>query len=123
MFCCPGFQNNVEAAGERGIAVLVKKTPEGTMFVLQSRGIAFDDESKIRPMPGAPDIKIRVSCTTGLRYCPACGRRLQELVEASPRAFEELAEKHKKFFGARRVLANAGVPTNDETDFARFELW
>jgi len=96
MFCCPGFQNNVEAAGERGIAILVKVTSEGIMFVLQSRGIAFEDESKIRPMPSAPDIKINVSCTTGLQYCPACGRRLQELVKASPRAFEELAQKHKK---------------------------
>lgn len=97
MFCCPGFENSVANAGQRGIAVLAKKTSEGVVFVQQSRGIAFDDESKIGPMPGAPDIKINVSCTMGLRFCPVCGRRLQELVETSPRAFEELAQKHKKF--------------------------
>jgi len=97
MFCCPGFQNSVANAGQRGVAALVKESVEGLVFVQQSRGIAFEDEGKIRPMPSAPDIKINVSCTTGLRYCPACGRRLQELIEASPRAFQKLAEEHKKF--------------------------
>jgi hypothetical protein len=97
VYCCPGFQNSVANAGRRGIATLVKETADGVVFVLQSRGIAFEDESKIRPVSDAPDIKINVSCTTGLRYCPACGRRLQELVQASPQAFQELAEKHRKF--------------------------
>jgi hypothetical protein len=97
MFCCPGFQNSVANAGQRGIAALAKRTGEGVVFVLQSRGIAFDDERRIGPMPGAPDIKLNVSCTTGLRYCPVCGRRLQELIEASPRAFLKLAEQHKEF--------------------------
>lgn len=95
-FCCPGFQNNIQAAGERGIAVLVVRTAEGIRFRLQSRGIAFEDESKIGPMPGSPDIKINVSCSTGLQFCPACGRRLQELVTAAPGFFDDLAEKHKK---------------------------
>lgn len=68
------------------------------MFLLQSRGIAFEDTGKIRPVPDYPDIKINVSCETGLQYCPWCGRRLQELIEASPEAFAELAKKHKSFY-------------------------
>lgn len=97
MFCCPGFENSVRNAGQRGIAALAKRTCDGIVFVLQSRGIAFGDESQIGPMPGFPDIMINVSCTTGLRFCPWCGRRLQDLVEASPRVFEKLVQKHKKF--------------------------
>lgn len=97
MFCCPGFENSVGNAGQRGIAALAKKTSDGIVFVLQSRGIAFNDESRIVPIPGAPNMKMNVSCTMGLRYCPWCGRLLQELIATSPRAFEQLAETHKKF--------------------------
>lgn len=97
-FCCPGFQHRVADAGQRGVAVLVVNTPEGISFRLQSRGIAFEDEKKIGPMPGAPDMKINVSCEVGLQYCPFCGRRLQDLVKASPKAFEELADKHRQFY-------------------------
>src|SRR5438445_763482 len=97
IFCCVGFQHRIEAAGQRGIAVLVIKRPE-IIFLLQSRGISFEDVSKIGTMPGAPDIKINVCCDTGLRYCPWCGKPLQKLVKASPQAFEELAEKHKNFY-------------------------
>jgi hypothetical protein len=68
------------------------------VFLLQSRGIALEDVSKVHPMPGAPDIKINVSSEVGLQYCPWCGTRLQELVEASPDAFDDLAEKHKMFY-------------------------
>ncbi len=95
IFCCPGFQHRIGDAGNRGVAVLVRKTPEGIRFLLQSRGIAFDDESKIHPMP--VEININVSCEIGLQFCPFCGRRLQELIKAAPKAFDDLAEKHKNF--------------------------
>jgi hypothetical protein len=95
IFCCPGFEHRITNAGQRGIAVLAHKTSSGIMFLLQSRGIAFEDEGKLRPMP--IDISIRVSCDVGLQFCPFCGRRLQELVKASPEAFKELVEKHKRF--------------------------
>jgi len=98
IFCCSGFQHSVEAAGQRGLAVLAHKTSSGIMFLFQSRGIAFEDVKKVGPNPSATDIKINVSFETGLQYCPWCGRRLQELIEISPEAFVELAEKHKKFY-------------------------
>jgi len=94
-FCCAGFQHRIEAAGKRGIAILVHKTAGGILFLLQSRGIAIEDGSKLAPMPGAPDMKINISFDIGLQYCPWCGRRLQELAEASPRVFDDLSEKHK----------------------------
>lgn len=97
-FCCPGFQHRVADAGQRGIAVLVVKTSGVIQFRLQSRGIAFDDEKKIVPMPGVPDMKINVSCEIGLQYCPFCGRKLLDLVKASPKAFDELAGKHRQFY-------------------------
>jgi len=100
MFCCSGFQHRVADAGQRGIAVLVTKTPEGIRFYLQSRGIAFDDEKKIVPMPSAPDVKINVSCEIGLLFCPFCGRKLQDLVKMAQNEFELLAEKHKSFYVA-----------------------
>lgn len=98
IFCCPGFQHSVEAAGVRGVAVIVVNTLGKTRFLLQSRGIDFDDVGKLRPRPDAPDIKINIACEIGLQYCPACGRKLEELITTSPDAFEELAKKHKKFY-------------------------
>mgnify|MGYP005858191645 CR=1 FL=1 len=97
-FCCPGFQHRVADAGQRGIAVLVVNTSDGIRFRLQSRGIAFDDEKRIGPMPGAPDMQINVSCEVGLQYCPFCGCKLLDLAKASPKAFEVLAEKHRQFY-------------------------
>jgi hypothetical protein len=95
MFCCAPLQNHVTAAGSRGLAVLVRKTPEGIRFLLQSRGVAFEDVGKLRPMPGSPDLKINIVCDTGLQFCPWCGQRLQELVKIAPEGYDDLAEAHK----------------------------
>jgi hypothetical protein len=88
--CCSGLQNLLSNAGQRGIAVLVRRTSDGISLMLQSRGIAFNDEPKLRPVP--MDLDINVSCSVGLRFCPFCGRNLEELVKASPRPFEKLAD-------------------------------
>ena len=96
IFCCIGFQHLVTAAGQRGIAALVAKSTAGISFRLQARGIAFEDEEKLGPMPGSPDIKIHISSESGLQYCPICGQRLDDLVTMNPKAFAELAEEHQK---------------------------
>jgi hypothetical protein len=98
MYCCDGLQNLVLSAGERGIAVLVFVATNGIRFVLQSRGVAFEDEDKLRPAP--IDIKINIACCSGLRFCPYCGRALGELARESPEFFESLAEHHSKFLAA-----------------------
>ena len=74
--------------------MVVHKTSAGIIFFIQSRGIAFEDVGKIRPIP--IDIKINVASDVGMQYCPFCGRKLQELVIASPEFFDDLAENHKK---------------------------
>lgn len=101
-FCCTGLQHRVTDAGQSGIAILIVDTPEGIRFRLQSRGIAFEDEPKLVPMPGAPDIRVNIACETGLQFCPFCGRRLQDLVNARPKAFADLAERHKKLLAIER---------------------
>jgi hypothetical protein len=95
IFCCPGLRNLVALAGERGVSAVLINTLDGTRFRLQSRGIADQDIDKIRPMPGSPDIKINLASETGLQYCPFCGRRLQELIDAAPQAFYQLAQEHR----------------------------
>jgi hypothetical protein len=94
MFCCEGFENLVGCAGERGIAALVRRTPDGLKFVLQSRGVAYADEGNLRPMP--IPVNVNIACSVGLSYCPYCGTRLQQLVESAPHFFGRLAEKHEK---------------------------
>lgn len=95
VFCCPGFEHRIANAGQRGLAILVRNTSEGLIFLLQSRGIAFEDEGKMKPVP--TDIYFNISTTTGMRYCPACGTFLKRLIEASPEQFEKLAKEHEKF--------------------------
>ena len=96
-FCCPGLQNSIESAGERGAAVLVYRSSVGIGFYIQSRGVAFDDVDKLALLPPTPDIKINVSSEIGLTFCPWCGRQLSTLVDASPEVFEKLAQTHRSF--------------------------
>jgi len=96
IFCCPGFEALISNAGKRGVAVIVVwRKPGGLKFLLQSRGIAHDDEALFKPMP--LPLYINISSTVGLRYCPSCGKRLQELVDSAPEEFTELAKIHKDF--------------------------
>ena len=80
------------------MAILVHKTSNEIMFLLQSRGIALADVGRVKSNPNAPDVKINLSSEIGLQYCPWCGRQLQELIKASQEAFEELAKRHKSFY-------------------------
>jgi len=96
MFCCDGFRNAVSLAGERGLAILACEQSSGnTGFVLQSRGVAFEDEAKLKP--AAVDVQINIDAVTGLRFCPFCGRKLTALVQESPDFFKGLATEHKRF--------------------------
>ena len=103
MFCCNCLQNYITSAGQRGASILVFKVPdkEELRFVLQSRGVAFEDEGKLGPVPveTAPlPYSINVSHCGIIKYCPGCGRRLQDLVEASREPFLRLADEHRRYF-------------------------
>lgn len=95
-FCCAGFRNFVSLAGDRGIAIVCCEFSSGRIgFLVQSRGIAYGDERKLKPWPF--DITINISSEMGLRYCPSCGRELDELINSAPDEFCALAQQHKKF--------------------------
>jgi hypothetical protein len=99
MFCCEGFRNLASLAGQRGLAILVRENFEGKMiFVFQSRGIAFDDVAKWKAVP--IDIMINVDAVVGLRFCPFCGRKVEQLVQESPEFFRDLMLEHKKFLAS-----------------------
>jgi hypothetical protein len=98
MFCCNAFKNLIENAGERGLAVLVSEHLEGLKFALQMRAVAFTDEAGFSqgPLPVTPT-NISLSGSMRIRFCPSCGKRLEELVSEDIKLFEELAVKHKPF--------------------------
>jgi hypothetical protein len=92
-FCCQPFNDLINRAGQKGPAIIVvKRSPNQLRFRLQSRGVAHQDEADIKTM--SIPIKINLSMTVGLNYCPFCGRYLQEMLEATPAEYEELATKH-----------------------------
>ena len=99
-FCCPSLQNSIANAGERGFAILVSKDADGIIFVQEMRAITFADEAVYprTPMPDSPIKYMTLSGSMRINYCSTCGRRLQDLVKASPKFFEGLAEKHKQFY-------------------------
>ncbi len=99
MHCCTGFENLISCAGERGHAILACKISSGAVkFLLQSRGVAFVDEQKLKPIP--IDVKINISAEVGLQFCPTCGRNLDELVQEAPDYFSKLAEDHAKYLAS-----------------------
>lgn len=94
--CCYGFDNLLASAGERGIAIIVRVNSKGEpRFRLQSRGVSFDDQSKLTPM--ATDVLINLSTEMGMRYCPFCGRLLELLVASNRDYFNNLSREHEKY--------------------------
>ncbi len=93
MFCCPGFENLIVCAGHKGISALVSRTSAGLVFLLQSRSVDADDENRLVPIP----FDINLICNTGIRFCPFCGKPVQQMIEKEPEAFAQLATMHEKF--------------------------
>jgi hypothetical protein len=69
-WCCAGFQDAVEHAGNRGFGIFVDTQAEPFMFVLQHRSLD----------PGAQlantNTPLNLVTETGLQYCPWCGKNL-----------------------------------------------
>jgi hypothetical protein len=96
MYCCNGFQNLVASAGKRGLSALAVEVTHGTIaFLLQSRGLASGDETLWKPV--SIDLKINVCSETGIRFCPFCGRKLEELSNLASEAFAEIAREHRSY--------------------------
>jgi hypothetical protein len=99
MYCCQPFENAIGAAGGRGLAILVERTRKGIAFAMQSRGISHHDVDHLRPPPVLATT-INVSSESRIKYCPWCGRCLQDLALAAPSHFAQLAEQHKALLSA-----------------------
>lgn len=71
-WCCVGFQNLYQAAGERTFAILVGRDPLGAPeFTLHHRAL-----SRGQTLPTTGDVPISLVSDLRIRFCPWCGRRL-----------------------------------------------
>lgn len=99
-FCCPSFQNNIGNAGQRGFSIIVSKKNDGIFFTLQMRAISFEDELKVKAKQSevpAAALNISLSGSLMIKFCPSCGKRLNDLANANRRYFEDIALTHKCF--------------------------
>ena len=100
MLCCHSLTNLIGNAGQRGFAVLVCETEAGLRFALQMRAVTADDENTMKRLPQSslslPE-HITLSGSIRIRYCPSCGKRLDELATADPAHFSKLAEEHRQY--------------------------
>jgi hypothetical protein len=95
-FCCRRFKELIDRAGQRGLAAVVHRYGANPLkFLLQSRGIAHQIEEE--PKKISPGIVINVQTLPRIDYCPFCGKHLQELLNATPVEYEELATKQHPF--------------------------
>ncbi len=102
-YCCNGFSNMLACAGERGNAIVVWVDPAGHVrFLHQSRGVAFVDEPRLKP--AEMDVIINISAEVGIRYCPTCGRLLEDLVAEHPDFYANLAKEHEKYLASMPKL-------------------
>ncbi len=98
MYCCNFLELSIADAGKKGIAVLALSTEYGRAFRLQFRACDMDDEDTLQNIPKDYDLpKLRLVVQTGLRYCPACGTNLQEIIKLHTPEFDALAVAHKRF--------------------------
>jgi hypothetical protein len=77
------------------MAVIVTRVPDLLIFSLQWRAVAVSDEARLRVT--SADVRVNLVFSTGILYCPWCGRDLKALVRATPAKFEELARSHQRF--------------------------
>jgi hypothetical protein len=73
-WCCVGFEGACQAAGERGIAVVVDEGSDGKgEFFLQARAFDLGTEPHLNL-----NVPMSLAIQTGLQFCPWCGVRLQK---------------------------------------------
>ena len=95
MLCCDRLESAIANAGQRGIAVVVRRVPEFFIYYLQSRTVTFGEEERL--VEQRLEQRINLVYTMGIGFCPWCGRRLDDLADASPWVFDKLANEHEAF--------------------------
>jgi hypothetical protein len=100
MLCCHSLTNLIDNAGQRGLAVLVCKTDIGLRFLIQMRAVTHDDENNLKQSP-QPTLSlpehVTLSGSMRIRYCPSCGKRLEDLAASEPDYFGKLADEHLSY--------------------------
>jgi len=86
-WCCGVFKGWFEAAGERGIGILVDRDEDGSAaFTIQSRSVELDDEGpKDHPRPVTLVAELRI------QFCPWCGH---SLVDVYSKVADVMARPH-----------------------------
>ncbi len=76
-WCCVGFQSHVEAAGRRGMSIILDTSDESDpRFVIQHR--AVDHEA---PAPEFSDVPVSLVTESRIAFCPWCGTMLKEFYQ------------------------------------------
>lgn len=96
-YCCPGLRYRIEDAGRGGLAFLVLDDGRELRMVMQSRGIPYAEEYRIADEPDPRDRIWHVSMSTGLRFCPFCGRAVHRTLRAARAHFTALAAVHAAY--------------------------
>lgn len=74
-WCCLTFRGWYEAAGERGLAVLVGRNPSGQAeFLIQHRAVDAGSESSVHS-----ESPVSLVSEVGIAFCPWCGRDLNKI--------------------------------------------
>jgi hypothetical protein len=68
-WCCAGFSNNVQMAGERGFSVIVEASENAAPeFIVQHRAVNLGTE-----FPVVSDVAISLVSDMRIAFCPWCG--------------------------------------------------
>lgn len=95
--CCHGSQNMFREVGQRGVALIVRLNFEGDPRVaLQSRGVDFDEIPVLESSP-VREFSINVACEIGVRFCPFCGSRFEDVIRRNLELYLDLAKTHEKY--------------------------
>jgi hypothetical protein len=99
IFCCSTFAAKVSDAGSRGLSFLVGELVGTPSFVIQSRGVTFDDEERML----AVSVSLNVASEIPIAFCPFCGARLAVLLRDHKQEIEKLASSHHPLLGMFRA--------------------
>ena len=68
MLCCDRLESAIANAGQRGIAVVVRRVPEFFIYYLQSRAVTFGEEERL--VEQRLEQRINLVYTMGIGFCP-----------------------------------------------------
>jgi hypothetical protein len=74
-WCCQTFRSYYEAAGQRGLGIVVEEGEVGPGFLIQCRSIEPKDEQAFKAF-NAP-FPVSLVTQTGMLFCPWCGKNLR----------------------------------------------